>query len=632
LIYIERSEMKSTPEQNSRRLWWSACLVLAVLAAGLAYAVSQRVFHQAPLTTDENSYVFQAQNFAEGRIARPAPVFPKAFAHRMIILDADAGWLSRYPPLHSLWLLPGLWLGDPYLMSALAALLSVLLVGAIARRRLGAGFGSLLAPLLLVLSPYFIFMHATLLSHTSGVLATTLMLWAYLRWRETGSWRDAAIAGGAWGLICLNRTFTALCLCLPLALDALWILWGQRTLARLIGVAVFAASAAAGVGALLVYNALAVGDALTMTYLFYDPSEKLGFGLRHTAGIPIDHTFKNGLIYLRDNVVSLDRWLFGMPWGLVVTAALIAIGWCRRTSLLLVACTLSVWGGYIFFWYPGVRETGPVYYMETLPFVVMAAASGLVRLGASARPGVRGLFVMGLLMVAGNAVRFAQSEGETLASTYGERAELRRIIDAAPARALVFVPRDSHADFLMLNARGLDSEPLVAKPVPGQNMAIVRYFADRPVLRLQRHPKPHLVVHEEKATLNVDVHGSGFHRHTGENATQGDVGVRIGRRSNDAPGPLAFGIYAHAYPGRFACHFDVEVSHALADDVVGATLRIMADGGTRVIAEKDIAGALLAGGVTFALDLKDFDVIEPVVIFTGKADVTLRRVTIKEMH
>ncbi len=48
--------------------------------------------------------------------------------HRMIIQDADVGWLSRYPPLHSLWLVPGVAVANSYLMIALTAGLSLLLI------------------------------------------------------------------------------------------------------------------------------------------------------------------------------------------------------------------------------------------------------------------------------------------------------------------------------------------------------------------------------------------------------------------------------------------------------------------------------------------------------------------------
>ena len=73
----------------------------------LCYQVGLKAFHHSFLTSDEGSYVFQGNNFFDGLITREAPPFGRTMQHRMIIQDADVGWLSRYPPLHSLWLVPG---------------------------------------------------------------------------------------------------------------------------------------------------------------------------------------------------------------------------------------------------------------------------------------------------------------------------------------------------------------------------------------------------------------------------------------------------------------------------------------------------------------------------------------------
>jgi len=101
------------------------CLI-AIVAVCVIHAV---VFLGDPITTDENSYVFQAYNFLDGVIARPFPPAPGSFFHEMIILDEEAGWLSRYPPGHPLWLLLGCALGYSQLMVAIAAGLALWLIG-----------------------------------------------------------------------------------------------------------------------------------------------------------------------------------------------------------------------------------------------------------------------------------------------------------------------------------------------------------------------------------------------------------------------------------------------------------------------------------------------------------------------
>ncbi len=92
----------------------------ALAAFLLSWWISDAVFHRAPLTTDEQSYMLQAQLFSTGRIKYPPPPFIEPFRYPMVIVDKDVGWLSRYPPGHALWLGCALWV--VFTQSGVAAL------------------------------------------------------------------------------------------------------------------------------------------------------------------------------------------------------------------------------------------------------------------------------------------------------------------------------------------------------------------------------------------------------------------------------------------------------------------------------------------------------------------------------
>ena len=100
-------------------------LALALLAAVGALYIGEHIYLGEYLTTDENSYMFQAWIFLQGKFSLSCPPLEDAFFHRMIICDDQAGWVSRYPPAHSIWLMPGIALEFPRLMTAVAASLSV---------------------------------------------------------------------------------------------------------------------------------------------------------------------------------------------------------------------------------------------------------------------------------------------------------------------------------------------------------------------------------------------------------------------------------------------------------------------------------------------------------------------------
>ena len=274
-------------------------LAFSLAAAVCSLFVNQYVYFNTPVTTDENSYVFQANTFLEGRIARPCPPVPPVFMHEMIIMDQKAGWISRYPPAHSLWLVPGVAIDQPRIMVALAAALSVWFISGSV---LCLGGSALAVCLVLLFSPFFQFMYGTLLSHTSGLMAVSVLWWAYVRWQTSGRAGFAAVAGLAWSFLFLNRTYTGTLIALPLGVDAMARLgFRWRSKSQWIGTILFGLFALAGVGAYLLYNHLALGDPLSSTYLYYEDKWQLGFSN--------DHRVVDGLRITWENILLLDRWL-----------------------------------------------------------------------------------------------------------------------------------------------------------------------------------------------------------------------------------------------------------------------------------------------------------------------------------
>ncbi|MDA3875224.1 MAG: hypothetical protein PF795_14850, partial [Kiritimatiellae bacterium] len=348
----------------------------AVLAALLSLMLSYQAFHFRPITTDENSYLFQAQNFLEFRLARPIPPAGNAFHHPMIILDEEACWLSRYPPAHPLWLMPGVLIGFPQVMSFIGAAGGLILLAQCSRK---LGLSPLIPAILLLLCPFYLFMYGTLLSHTSAFLSTTGLLLCYLHWQQTRDSRYAFFSGICWGLLFLNRTYTATLIALPFGLDAAFqFLRGKPRDWK--GTSLFAGTSL--VFALLYrgYNKLAVGSSRATTFLFYDRSEGLGFGPRHTSGLAIEHSLSRGIQNAWENLWQLDLWLFGFQGGLVTVLLLAVLGWHKRWSPLLLLAPLCLWAGYVYFWFPGIEHFRPVYSFETLPFLLLAAGLGLHRL------------------------------------------------------------------------------------------------------------------------------------------------------------------------------------------------------------------------------------------------------------
>ena len=456
-------------------------LVLFVpLVIGLSLFLSTTVFRNAPITTDEHAYVFQANCFADGVIARPLPEPVRMFPHEMMIMDKEHGWLSRYPPAHAAWLTPGAFFDHPRFMIALAAVCSLFLLWRIG---IVLDFPPFLLPALAGLSPYFWFMHGTLLSHTSGLVAVCLLLFSYLSWKKTGLLHWAVLAGLAWAWFFLNRTYTGFLIAIPFGMDALIDAARNPVRRNILATLLFAGSAGLGAVVFLLYNHAAIGDAFTPTYLYYQASDALGFGPRPPGKIPAMHTPWLGFKALVENLVLLDRWLYGFTGGLVLLFLLLIAGWNRRWSPLLVAAPCMVWLGYILFWFEGIRLVGPVYYYETLPFLLLILAFGLQRIWA--RLPLPGQWRWGLaaaLPVLVASLFFSWQQGQFLYDWQELTGKYHELLRNAPEKSLVLVKKIPGMNYLTqgmaYNPKGIDSTPLVAHLGKLPTPFLVRAYPD----------------------------------------------------------------------------------------------------------------------------------------------------------
>lgn len=625
---------------------WSLVLLCAAAAFLLAMVMSHAVFHRAPITSDETSYLFQAQAFLDGTVAREAPNLTIPFISRnsMLILDEEAGWLSRYPPGHALWLLLGLLIGSPSIITALACALGV---GLLVRMAPALSVRGWVLAWVTLSSPYFLFMYGTLLSHTSGFLAVAILLTGYLRWQQEGRTKWAAIAGMAWGWVFLNRTYTALLIAIPFGLDALIALARKRTRQELLGTLAFAGCAALGVIALLVYNKQATGHPLTMTYLLYNPSDNLGFGLRHhqnvyPASLGYEHTPARGMAYLGSNLLLLDQWLWGFHGGLVVLGFLTLVGWSRRWTPLLIAVPTAVAIGYVAFWFPGWNETGPIYYFETMPMILFLAARGLDRILTLVKrriplpaAGLAGLMVAGFWFIPWQA--FMREKALYIREITAPRRALLNLYDAAPDHSLLFLPDDIsselwHSHDFLYNPRGLDSRVLTVRWLDHCAHAIMHEFADRSPFLIERSGSGFTLTPLDPADrIDLEVDFSTAHRLTGKNMphpTDTNRAIRVAT-SEDRPGWLLAAGYDYLYPGRFVMEYDIDVTAPPGVEI--AIVDVSGNGGRIDLGTRVLTAETPAHPLRIEFEIKDYLRVEPRVYFNGGGDIRIEAIRLREL-
>ena len=370
--------------------WALAC---SVMVAVLAAVLSSVVFGRIPHVQDSIAQLFQARIFASGRLWAPSPSLREFFDYAHMINDGR--WYCQYPPGHALFLVPGVWLGVPWLINPILGGLSIYGTYALAREAFGVMAGRV-ATLLGLFSPFLVLMASEFMAHVSGLCVMTWFIVFCLRWERAGRIRDGVAAGSCLLFAVLIRPYTAFAVALPVLAHAGASLRGRMGFAWR-PLAWTLAGGAAGVLLLGLYNWGTTGDPLVPGYIrLYGPSHGLGFG-KGSWGPP--HTLARGLRHAAQSLGSLNQRLFEWPltslWPLAV--AWIPIG--RRggtvaptrtdeqlrpgiphARVLLTAIPAAVLVAYVLYWYHDLCF-GPRYLYEALGPILALSAFGLVRTG-----------------------------------------------------------------------------------------------------------------------------------------------------------------------------------------------------------------------------------------------------------
>jgi len=435
-----------------------------MIAAGMATAVmaavcASVVFGRVPHVQDSIAQLFQARIFAEGRLWFPSPPLREFFDYAHMVNDGR--WYSQYPPGHALLLVPGVWLGAPWLVNPVLAGLGVAATYLLSRVTFDRATARVSALLALV-SPFLLFMAAGFMSHVSGFFLLTGFLACLALALRDGRTASGAAAAALLSLAVLTRPYTAVAMAMP---AMAWVLAsrspathdrrpaGNPPASRMRNPFrmpntwwIVPAGLMAGLVLYGLYNWGTTGDPFLPGYIkLYGPAHGIGFG-KGSWGPP--HTPSLGLLHARQSLVRLNAHLFQWPvsslWP-VILALLPPLAWVRwlggrraagtgtwpdhsrvpadsaaplledqwKRAWLLAAFPLALLGAYIFYWYYD-SCFGPRYLYDALGPLLVVSGWGIVRaarrlqtLRAGGRPwgargaaGVLALLVLGFVLYA----------------------------------------------------------------------------------------------------------------------------------------------------------------------------------------------------------------------------------------
>jgi 4-amino-4-deoxy-L-arabinose transferase-like glycosyltransferase len=465
----------------------AAALWVTLGAALLNVAVYQRFPH----IEDEVGYYVHARMLAAGHLSLPAPPVPKAFDVPMV--DVQNGrWFVVMPPGWPAVLALGFLAGAPWLVNPVLAGLNVLLCFLFLRDLYGPRTARL-AVLLMALSPWYLFLAMSMMTH---IFATTCALAAALgveRARKRGlQW--AVLAGAGAGMATLIRPLEGVILALLLGLWALG-LGGKRL--RAAALAVFAAAAALTGGLNLAYNQHFTGNPKVFPLMaftdriFGKDSNALGFGPNRGWPWPLDpfpgHGWRDVVVNSELNTFGLNTELFGWATGSLLLAAALAVSRkTRRTDRAMFAAVAAVVVGHAFYWFSGGPDFGARYWF--LVFVPLLALSARGIEALEELRGGRRMLAAVLALCAMTAVNYLPWRASDKYYHYLRmRPDLIKLAGTYEfGKSLVLVRGERFPDYaaaVVLNPLNLDSPATVYAwdASPEVRRQVVRAFADRPV-------------------------------------------------------------------------------------------------------------------------------------------------------
>jgi 4-amino-4-deoxy-L-arabinose transferase-like glycosyltransferase len=361
------------------RTAFSLAMLTMVGCAFIAKGVYQRIPH----IEDEFAILWEAEVMAGGEIALPSPAEPRAFLVPFVV-DHEGLRFGKYPPGWPAALSLGSRIDAPWLVNSVLAGFVVWLI-----YRLGMKFGGpkvgLLAAFLSALSPMFLILSGSLMSHTFSLLITLAFTLAWLDLfpfdkarpvSETPAAVLVAVAGLSLGLLLLTRPLTAVGVALPFGIHGIRLLLrgnprDRKALLIIGGFVIFCALL------LLIWQAALTGDPLRNPYTLWWPYDRLGFG----PGVGVTETGHNAYWGYWNTIYSLrsgQHDLYGWPYlsWIFLPFGLFALR--RKRMAWLVLATFPVLVGLYFFYWVGAWLYGPRYYVEALPAISIFSAAGIV--------------------------------------------------------------------------------------------------------------------------------------------------------------------------------------------------------------------------------------------------------------
>jgi len=480
-VAVERTEwgrgFVSLPTRLAAR--WRGVSTLLIAAGFIVSLVLVWVLRAFPNSADEYGYLYEAWTFLAGRLWNPLPPHHEFFSF-LHIFEKDGKWVSCYPFGWSALLAFAGLLHLPYwLVCPITGAMLLVTLAKLAQRQNGA-LGAVVALLLVVPSPFFLFHAASYFNAIPSALGGAVFCLAAVDFLDNPSAYNGLLAGAALGYVGVTRTFDALIFMAPFAVQFF----------RVARVRHYLFAAAIGLGGLpffvglLLYDRAITGSAFLPVISWGYPL--LTFG-PYTADAWGNHSNPAIQLFLALYCIGdLARWT--SP----VLLAGYLIAFRRKVSLRTLVFYDFIFPlaiiAYMFFNGVGGNRYGPRYYFVGYPFLVLTVVSVLVPiLKDNLKPRrvqvAMSLVIAHILICVIGTVKF----GIFFRGVVNERMDMYDQVKAQKIHHAIVIVRSAGGTYLVFTPKDLtrngiaidDQDVLYALEIPGRMSELEHAYPSR---------------------------------------------------------------------------------------------------------------------------------------------------------
>jgi hypothetical protein len=483
LVFIRNAGAISV--RPTAKIWRASAALLAV-AGGLGALLAVSILRGFANSGDEYGYLFEAQTFLAGRLWLPLEPGHEFFSFFHIV-ERDGKLVSQYPPGWPAVLAAFRVVGLPFWF--VNPLLSIFLLLGLAKfcEREHGPAAALAAVAMAAITPFFLFNAGSYFTHISAALCGLSFCYFGRSFLDLPSWRPAAIAGAALGVLGTIRPYDVLFFAAPFAGELL-LKGGRRHYLHL---PVVGLAGLPFLAALLYVNQAVTGNPLLLVESWGSPLLKLGL-------YPVDedghrYTPLNSALIAAHEIGLLGKWTSPIFLLACVPAFFLKL---RRHQLrfhdfVFPAAMLA----YFFFFSPGGNRYGPRYYFDAWPLLVATVAWAFAELFEKHDRRPASAAALGLLAthVATGVAAFIVL-AVVMRAVVDQRMDIYEAVDRADLHHAVVVVRSGTGVLspmeigdLLRNGITRTEDVLYAQSIPGRDSELRSLYPDRRFYAYERN-------------------------------------------------------------------------------------------------------------------------------------------------